>query len=69
MSDEKDKLFKELFFKLDTAVWCWNIKKHTGKNTRCKVDWKSAFDELSESYWSWRDKEENEKLEVTLDLK
>ena len=50
----------------DTAVWCWNIKKSTKKGSRCKVDWKSAFDDLSNAYWKYRDAVFNERNVVVL---
>lgn len=38
----------ELIEKVDTAVWCWSVKKHS--RSKVKVDWKAAFDELMECY-------------------
>lgn len=61
MSQEVDDV-NDLLMVLDTAVWCWNVKKSTPKGRKIKVDWKAAFNELSDAYHAFRLKSSKEEL-------
>lgn len=54
LSKQKYKNIEPLLNAVDTAVWCWEVKKNTKKERGISVDWKKAFDELSEAFQSYQ---------------
>lgn len=48
---------KPLLDAVDVACWALAVKKHTRKGTRCKVDWKSALDDLCEAWGKFQMKQ------------
>jgi hypothetical protein len=62
----KDFTLEEIIHLLnavDVACWCLAVKENTKKGQRCRVDWKSALNDLRDAYEKFKIEQAN-KLEV-----
>lgn len=48
--NSKELALLDLLKAVDTATWCWSVKKNTIKNRKIRVDWKSALDDLCDKH-------------------
>lgn len=50
MRHPTDEELAPLLRAIDIAAWAWNVKKNTPKGRSCPVDWRGAFQDLSEAW-------------------